>query len=578
VSRSIRRRDVSAAALASLPDTLHPVLRRIYAARRVIGDELAPSLARLIPVGELGAAQVAAAALAEARARGERVAIIGDFDADGATASALCVSCLRAMGFPDVIYLVPDRFRFGYGLSPAIAELAADRGADLLVTVDNGVSSIAGVLRARELGMRVIVTDHHLPGRELPAADVLVNPNLRDETFPGKNLAGVGVAFYVMAALGRELAAAGLLPEAEALAPVTAALDLVALGTVADLVPLDFNNRVLVAEGLRRIRAGRCRPGLQALFEMAGRDWRRAVSTDLAFAIAPRLNAAGRLTDMSLGIDCLLAESPEVAREMAGRLDELNRERRELQARMELEAAEHIEAAARAAAGSNADASVFCLSDERWHEGVVGLVATRVKDQVARPVIAFAPAEVPGMLKGSARSIPGIHIRDAIDAVAAGHPGLVSKFGGHAMAAGLTLAAADLEQFRAALEAEVARHIGSLERPDVIWSDGELRPGEHGLELAEALAAGGPWGQGFPEPTFDDRLEILEHRWLRERHLKLRVRHPDGGPVLDAIAFNQAGLPASVLEGAARFVYRLDVNEYRGRRTPQLVVEHLQCD
>jgi single-stranded-DNA-specific exonuclease len=579
--RSIRQREASGKIAGDLPADLHPVLQRIYAARHVSRGQLNPSLAALIPVGEFAGAAAGAARLVVARERGERVLILGDFDADGATATALCLICLRAFGFEDVDYLVPNRITYGYGLSPAIADLAAQSRPDLIVTVDNGVSSVEGVRRANEYGIDVLVTDHHLPGAELPAASCIVNPNLADESFSSKSLAGVGVAFYVMAALARQLGEAGWVDAATARATVAATLDLVALGTVADLVTLDFNNRVLVAEGLARMRGGQTRPGIQALFEAAGRDVFDARASDLGFSIAPRLNAAGRLTDMKLGIDCLLAEHPADARSMAERLDALNRERRELQTRMEADARAHVEAIQRSLDTDRGDADhadAYCLFDETWHEGVVGLVASRVKEYTRRPVVAFANADEANMLKGSARSVEGIHIRDVLDAVAARHPGLVPKFGGHAMAAGLSLRVEDLEQFRAAFAQEIARFAELLAEPDVIWTDGALTSAETQLAFAEELGRAGPWGQGFPEPVFESRLEILDQRLLKERHLKLRVRHPGDKQVLDAIAFNQPELPELNKDETLRLVYRLDVNEFRNRRTAQLVVEHMQSD
>jgi single-stranded-DNA-specific exonuclease len=573
---SISQRAAPDAVLQQFPADLHPVLRRVYAARHVSVAELNPALANLLPVGAFAGVAAAAERLIRAHRDGERVLILGDFDADGATATALCIDCLRALGFGDVVYLVPNRVEYGYGLSAAIAEQAARLAPGLIVTVDNGVSSIAGVRRASEHGIDVVVTDHHLPGAELPDAACIVNPNLPGEPFPSKCLAGVGVAFYLMAALARALANEGLVDPAAARAAVAGTLDLVALGTVADLVPLDFNNRVLVAEGLARIRAGRTRPGVRALFEVAGRRLADASAADLGFAVAPRLNAAGRLTDMKLGVDCLLAGQEPAARRMAARLDALNVERRELQARMEAEAREYVDDARAVIAGQHADA--YCLFDAHWHEGVVGLVASRVKEQVGRPVVAFANADEAGMLKGSARSVEGIHIRDAIDAVAAAHPGLVPKFGGHAMAAGLSLRAADLPRFRDAFVHEIGRHADLLAAPDVLWTDGPLTPQDTQLDLAEQLRAAGPWGQGFPEPLFENRLEIVDCRLLRDRHLKLRVCHPGDARIIDAIAFNQPELPAPADDASLRFVYRLDVNEYRNRRSEQLVVEHMQSD
>ncbi len=570
--REIRRRP------AQLPDgfpaDLHPVLQRVYAARHAGADELAPALSQMIPVGAFVGALAAAERLADARDRGERVLILGDFDADGATATALCVSCLRAMGFEDVVYLVPNRIEFGYGLSVAIADEAAKLAPALIVTVDNGISSIDGVRRARQLGIDVCVTDHHLPGDTLPAASVIANPNCVDESFPGKHLAGVGVAFYVLAALGRTLAARGRIDAGRAQTIVAGGLDLVALGTVADLVTLDFNNRILVAEGLARMRAGAARPGIRALFAVAGRSIQGACAADLGYAVAPRLNAAGRLTDMSMGIDCLLAEDDQKAVRLAAKLDALNVERRDLQAKMEAEARVYVAAATRGLGAARDDA--YCLFDAGWHEGVVGLVASRVKDQVGRPVVAFAPADRPGMLKGSARSIDGVHIRDVVAAVAARHPDLIGTFGGHAMAAGLTLDAQRLDAFRDAFTHEVARHKDALAGPDLLWTDGELAGGDIGLDLAETLRNGGPWGQGFPEPMFENVFEVVDHRVLKAAHMKLSVCHPDRPGVTDAIAFNQPDLPAGFDGSAMRIIYRLDINEYRARRSAQLVVEHMQ--
>jgi single-stranded-DNA-specific exonuclease len=539
----------------------------VYAAREVVGDQLQLSLSALLPVSSLAPALIAAEHLLAAREKHSSIVVVGDFDADGATASALVVSCLRAFGFSQVGFLVPDRFRLGYGLSPGIVEQAAESGAELLITVDNGVSSLAGVARARELGLAVIVTDHHLPGDELPAATVMVNPNLPQEPFAGKSLAGVGVAFYVMAALGHLLETRGLLPAATVREIVSAQLDLVALGTVADLVPMDYNNRILVSAGLKRIRAGRARAGIVALFEVAGRDPRRVRSSDLGFAVAPRLNAAGRLTDMRIGIDCLLAEDLTSARPLASRLESLNQERRQLQAGMEHSARKHLDTAFAGLAG---DAAAHCLFDPAWHEGIVGLVASRMKDQVHRPVIAFAPAEQPGELKGSARSIRGIHIRDVLARVAARRPELLSRFGGHAMAAGMTIKAADLDSFRQLFVAEVAAFPEALAEPNLLWSDGELADSMLELELAEALSSGGPWGQGFPEPMFDERLEVLDWRILKERHLKMTLRPAGAAGSIDAIAFNQVQLPR---HEQPHFAYRLEVNEYRSRCRPQLVVE-----
>ena len=564
----IRRRPAGAALDVA---HLHPVLRRVYAARGITcGEQLDLSLDRLVPVGSLEGVEAAARLLAAHRRSG-RVLVVGDFDADGATSSALVVRALRALRFAHVDFLVPNRFRFGYGLTPEIVALAATRRPTLIVTVDNGISSIDGVEAARALGMAVLVTDHHLPGGVLPRADAIVNPNVAGSQFASPALAGVGVAFYVMAALARELSATGF--------RAAELLDLVALGTVADVVPLDQNNRILVAQGLRRIQSGRCTPGVRALLEAAGRRLERVTAADLGFAAAPRLNAAGRLTDMSVGIACLLADDPAAAAELAGQLSRLNEERREIEQRMQLEAV-GIAADMRFAGGS--DAPGLCLFEGGWHQGVVGLVAGRIKDRLHRPVIAFARAE-DGSLRGSARSVAGINIRDALDSVATRHPGLIAKFGGHAMAAGMTLAESDLERFRAAFAAEIALRTDADSLTGIVHSDGELGAGELSVDTARILRGGGPWGQGFPEPVFDGEFGVCDVRIVGGKHLKLKLRPRAGGAasdVVDAIAFGYVGSPAedaALRSGySVRLAYRLEVNEYRGAETAQLNCQHLQ--
>lgn len=568
---TVRRREVPEALYAALPGDLAPALRRVYAARQLAPAELDVGLSGLLPVGTLGGTVEAAAFLADAHRRDPVIVVVGDFDADGATASALIVTVLRALGFTRVSSLVPSRFKCGYGLSPQIAGIAAARKPEILITVDNGITSLEGVEHARALGMEVLVTDHHLPGPELPRSCIIVNPNLPGESFASKALSGVGVAFYVMAALARELGARGRVDPAAARRAVTACLDLVALGTVADLVSLDRNNRILVAEGLRRIRAGHARAGLTALFTVAQRDYAAARSADLGFAIAPRLNAAGRIEDMSLGIDCLLATDTAQALACARRLDQLNVERRELQSRMQEEAEGHLRAI-ETQLGSDAPPA-FCLFDPRWHEGVVGLVASRVKERTGRPVVALAPGGQEGQIKGSARSVEGVHIRDLLAATAARHhlPGLV--FGGHAMAAGLRLPGALLDDFREAFLSEAQRVLAGTSTQRVLWTDGPLAPAELGLALAEQLHFAGPWGQGFPEPLFENDFSVLDQTLLRDRHRRLKLRHTEGGEVVEAIAFNDPRL----LPSQARFVYRLGINDYGGRRRQQLVVEHVEC-
>jgi single-stranded-DNA-specific exonuclease len=528
---------------------------------------------QLLPIGSLANVETAAELLCQHRARGGLILIIGDFDADGATSTALMVRGLSSWGFPAVDFLVPNRFEFGYGLTPEIVALAQRRNPALIVTVDNGISSNAGVSAARLAGIDVLITDHHLPGAQLPDANAIVNPNLPGSAFGSRALAGVGVAFYVMAALRRVLEQRGLLPPG-ALA-IAELLDLVALGTVADVVPFDVNNRILVAQGLARIRAGRCVPGIRALLELARRDQRELVASDLGFAVAPRLNAAGRLDDMSIGIRCLLAEDEASARALALELDVLNTERRQIEARMQTEARAAVRLLERDT--QRIQRAGVCLFDPAWHQGVVGLVASRLKERLRRPVVAFAPVDE-RTLRGSARSIPGIHIRDVLDAIAARTPGLISKFGGHAMAAGLTLESGGLEPFARAFDAECARLLGLGGSPDVIETDGALDAPELALATAQALRAGGPWGPGFPEPCFDGVFRIDSARRVGERHLKLKLATPEGRGQFDAIAFNfldqeqpDAPLPA----GDARLVYRLESNEYLGERRLQFVIEHL---
>ena len=562
----------AAPASAVLPRELHPVLGRVYAARGVRSAlELDTSLGRLLPVGTLEGIDAAVELLLAHRSSG-RVLVIGDFDADGATSSALVVRALRACGFPAVDFLVPSRFRFGYGLTPEIVALAAQRSPSLIVTVDNGISSNAGVAAARARGIDVLITDHHLPGAQLPEANAVVNPNLSASSFGSRALAGVGVAFYVMAALRRRLEAAGWTSPGPGVAEL---LDLVALGTVADVVPLDANNRVLVAQGLKRIRAGRFVPGIRALLTIAGRSRSDLTAADLAFAVAPRLNAAGRIDDMTIGIQCLLAEDDATAQRLAARLDELNEERRTIEARMQQEALGAVRALESAGAAAPQRCGV-CLFDDSWHQGVVGLVASRVKDRVRRPVIAFASADA-STLRGSARSVAGIHVRDVLDGIAARHPGLISRFGGHAMAAGLTLERERLDEFARAFDAEVRRWVGAAAAADAIETDGELAPEEIALDTARALRAGGPWGAAFPEPSFDGLFSVRGARVIADRHVKMWAEVPRGGRAFDAIAFNhiEEGGTFEMPDGLRHLVYRLEVNEYQGERRLQLLVDHL---
>lgn len=558
----------------ALPSTLHAVTRRVLAARGILSEDmLDTSLKGLLPACELGDLESAAALIAATMRSGGRILVVGDFDADGATSTALALRALRAMGAPDVDYLVPNRFEYGYGLTPEIVELARLREPALIITVDNGMSSFDGVAVARAAGIRVIITDHHLPGAVLPMADAIVNPNLAVATFPSKCLAGVGVIFYVMLALRAHLRSAGwfaALPEPN----LASLLDLVALGTVADVVPLDQNNRRMVAQGLARIRAGQCQPGIAAIIAAAGRNRARLTASDLGFAVGPRLNAAGRLADMALGIECLLSDDASRCAGIADQLDSLNRERREIEQTMRDEALEQI---ARAVHGFRQDAlpAAFALFDETWHQGVVGIVAARVKDRYHRPAIAFAPAGE-DTLKGSARSIPGLHIRDALDAVASAHPDLLSRFGGHAMAAGLSLARADFERFRAVFAETVGARLDADALERRIASDGALAPGDFSLELARELARVSPWGQGFPEPRFDGCFTISDRRVVGGSHARL-VLTPEGGrDSYAAIAFGAASERWFVEDDVIHAVYKLDVNDYGGVDTLQLVVDYAE--
>ncbi|MDP4940929.1 MAG: single-stranded-DNA-specific exonuclease RecJ [OM182 bacterium] len=562
-----------------LPESLPPLVRRIYSQRPLAAlTELELTLSQLIPPARLKGIDAAVGLLEAALKEGERLLIVADFDADGATSCALALTVLRAFGCAHVDYIVPNRFEYGYGLTPEIVELAKGKNPDLIITVDNGISSIDGIESARAAGIKTLVTDHHLPGRELPAADAIVNPNQPGCEFPSKSIAGVGVIFYVMLALRSRLRDNGWFTSKGIPEPNLAEqLDLVALGTVADVVALDHNNRILVSEGIKRIRAGRARPGILSLLTLAKRNFSTLAASDLGFAVGPRLNAAGRLDDMSTGIECLLTQSEHEAHEYALELDGMNKDRRDIEAGMREQAFALVDQLAFDADDLPAGLSLF---DERWHQGVVGIVASRIKERCHRPVIAFALADADdpeSELKGSARSIPGFHIRDALDAVAAANPGLVTKFGGHAMAAGLSLSRANFDAFAQAFAAEATRVLSPELLQATIVSDGELSAEELTLGCAADLAAAGPWGQAFPEPTFHGRFKLQQQRRLGENHLKM-VLSPlgDDGFLVDAIAFgvSEADWPASSAT-EIELAYRLNINEFRGARTLQLMVEHL---
>ena len=562
-----------------LPESLPPLVRRIYSQRPLAAlTELELTLSQLIPPARLKGIDAAVGLLEAALKEGERLLIVADFDADGATSCALALTVLRAFGCAHVDYIVPNRFEYGYGLTPEIVELAKGKNPDLIITVDNGISSIEGIESARAAGIKTLVTDHHLPGRELPAADAIVNPNQPGCEFPSKSIAGVGVIFYVMLALRSRLRDSGWFSSKGIPEPNLAEqLDLVALGTVADVVALYHNNRILVSEGIKRIRAGRARPGILSLLTLAKRNFSTLAASDLGFAVGPRLNAAGRLDDMSTGIECLLTQSEHEAHEYALELDGMNKDRRDIEAGMREQAFALVDQLAFDADDLPAGLSLF---DERWHQGVVGIVASRIKERCHRPVIAFALADADdpeSELKGSARSIPGFHIRDALDAVAAANPGLVTKFGGHAMAAGLSLSRANFDAFAQAFAAEATRVLSPELLQATIVSDGELSAEELTLGCAADLAAAGPWGQAFPEPTFHGRFKLQQQRRLGENHLKM-VLSPlgDDGFLVDAIAFgvSEADWPASSAT-EIELAYRLNINEFRGARTLQLMVEHL---
>ncbi|HEY0178998.1 MAG TPA: single-stranded-DNA-specific exonuclease RecJ [Dokdonella sp.] len=582
--RIVRRaRDGVAPAWAAV----HPVLGRVYAARGVLhAAEVEHRLASLAPPAELPGVDAACALLAEAIARDRRIVVVGDFDCDGATATAVAVRGLRLLGARDAGYRVPNRVRDGYGLSVSLVDALAGDAPDLILTVDNGISSHAGVAAARARGIRVVVTDHHLPGPTLPHADAIVNPKLApDADARLGNLAGVGVVFYLLLALrarlhpgdraerdAREAAALGRVSHKNDRPDLAALLDLVALGTVADLVPLDANNRCLVEAGLKRIRSGRASAGVAALFRAGARDPAHAVASDLGYVLGPRVNAAGRLDDMRLGIECLLTDDPARADSLARQLSEINAQRRELQTAM-VEQGEAMVAAFLARRGGDALPHGVVLCEEGWHPGVVGLVASKLKERLNRPVVACAPAE-PGSdeLRGSARSIAGFHLRDALAEVDACRPGLIARFGGHAMAAGLTLSRAALPAFAAEFDVVARRRIepGSLQR--VAWSDGELAAADFSLELARLLRYAAPWGQAFPEPLFDNVFDVEAWRPLGERHLRLGLRVDGAAATLEAVAFNVATAPPP----RARVLYRLDVDHWNGRERLQLVVHHLE--
>lgn len=556
---------------------MHPLLRRVYSQRNIKdAEELDLGLEKLLLPEQLKGINEAVQLLIDALQRQQRVLIVADFDADGATSCVVALKALRQFGFQHIDYIVPNRFDYGYGLTPEIVELAKTRNPDLIITVDNGISSIEGVAAAKSAGIKTLITDHHLPSAAAPDADAIVNPNQHGCNFPSKSIAGVGVIFYVMLALRAKLRETNWFEENSISQPKLAdLLDLLALGTVADVVALDRNNRILVSEGLRRIRVGLTRPGIISLLEVAGRSSARLTASDLGFSVGPRLNAAGRLDDMSTGIECLLTDHEGTAYKLALQLDAMNKDRKQIEGDMREQAFNFLQEFSLEESDLPA---ALCIYDERWHQGVVGILASRVKDKFNRPVIAFADANDSGNeIKGSARSIKGFHIRDALDAVASSNPGMISKFGGHAMAAGLSLEKDKLQEFTEAFQKKAALMLDDELLQAQVLSDGMIEQNEFSMETAAELIKGGPWGQEFPEPVFDGKFKVIQQRRVGENHLKL-VLALELAPqqTIDAIAFNidKQDWPAPDMSDI-EIAYRLDINEFRGNQTLQLMVEHI---
>ncbi|HHF1260368.1 TPA: single-stranded-DNA-specific exonuclease RecJ [Haemophilus influenzae] len=571
MKKLIKRREIPVGNSVST----HPLLDRLYRARRIQNTkELDRTLKSMLNPNQLYGIDQAVNLLVEAYQQQQKIVIVGDFDADGATSTALSVLALRQLGFSDVDYLVPNRFEQGYGLSIPVAEMAIEKGVQLLMTVDNGVSSFEGIAFLKEKGIRVLVTDHHLPPETLPPADAIVNPNLSQCHFPSKSLAGVGVAFYLMLAVRAKFRELGIFT-AETQPNFTDLLDLVALGTIADVVPLDQNNRILAYQGLMRIRARHCRPGIIALAEVANRNVEQFTSSDLSFCIGPRLNAAGRLDNMSIGVELLLANEMPKARELALDLDELNQTRKEIESGMKLEA---IKICQNLTALFKELPYGITLYQPDWHQGVLGIVSSRVKDQYHRPVIAFTQ-DSEGILKGSARSIEGLHMRDVLERIHSQHPNIILKFGGHAMAAGLSIREEYFADFQHLFNQTVADWLDEEHLQGIIWTDGELNSNEFNLETAELIKSVGTWGQGFPEPCFDGEFKILDQRAIgqNKNHLKMLLEPKQGGVLLDAIAFNiDTRLYPDLSIKQARLAYKLDINEFRGNRSLQLLVDYIE--
>jgi len=574
MDKIIKRRPLSTN--IELPETLHPIIKRLLAARDINDiSELDYGLQNLLPYSSLLGIDTAIDLLYEALTQQARILIVADYDVDGATSCVLAMKALQQMGATKVSFLVPNREKHGYGLTPAIVELALkDDFPDLLITVDNGISSIAGVAAAKKQGMRVLITDHHLPGNELPKADAIVNPKQQGDTFPSKNLCGVGVIFYVMMALRARLREKSWFNQTRLPEPNLADfLDLVALGTVADVVTLDYNNRILVEQGLRRIRANRCSPGIRALIEVSGRDQNSLVASDLGFYVGPRINAAGRMDDMSYGIACLLSDNDFNAAQHARLLQTFNQERRLEETKMQGEALEILDTIIEKQ--DNLPIGL-CLLDEKWHQGVIGILAARIKDRLHRPVIIFT-YDKDNQIRGSARSVQGVHIRDILDNIASQHPEMINRFGGHAMAAGLTIPRNQFQAFQKTFDTEVREYLSAEDLHGILYSDGPLSGEDFNLELAEQLKTI-PWGHNFPEPIFDGKFELLERKLLKEKHLKMQVRPINGGPKLEVIAFNTVDTDWPPEVTHITLAYKLDINKYRGATNLQLMAKYVAVE
>lgn len=582
MQKKIVRRSVESPGTSEIWPNTPEFLCRAYKARGISSlEELEYTLSRLATSQQLKGVAAASKILADAVQHQRRILVVGDFDCDGATSTSVAILALKMMGAASVDYLVPNRFEYGYGLTPEIVEVAKQFSPDVLVTVDNGIASCEGVAAANELGISVVVTDHHLPGNELPNADAIVNPNQPGCDFISKATAGVGVIFYVMSDLRRELRDSSWFEDAGIAEPNLAnLLDLVALGTIADVVPLDGNNRILVEQGIRRIRAGKARPGILALIDVAGKDYRNLAASDLGFVVGPRLNAAGRLDDMSIGIECLLCDDPLKARQIALRLDELNQERKQIEGEMKAHASVLVDELNQSNKESD-DSELpwgMCLYDETWHQGVIGILASRMKEKFHRPVIAFAPADDDCIeLKGSARSIAGLHIRDALDRVATRNPSLLSKFGGHSMAAGMTIEGKNYKAFAKAFDEVVREELDESNLEAVIISDGELAVHELTINTAEVLRKAGPWGQNFLEPVYDGVFEVVQARVVGAKHLKLLLQVEGADLLIDGIEFNSDWVGKETQLKKVRLAYRPDVNEFRGRKSLQLMVQYLEA-